>query len=54
MDTVTIINQQRDHIANLQSALDAVTAHQPPIAAWLFGYAAAIITGFVAGVWYAQ
>lgn len=49
-----LINQQREHIHNLQSALDAVTAHQPTIAAWLFGYVAAFITGIAVGVWYAQ
>lgn len=49
-----LINQQREHIHNLQSALEAATAEQPPIAAWLCGYVAAIIAGFVLGFWYAS
>lgn len=54
MDTNNLINQQREYIHNLQSALEAATAEQPPITAWLCGYVAAIIAGFVVGFWYAS
>lgn len=48
------MNDHTETIHNLQSALEAATAEQPPIAAWLCGYVAAIITGFVLGFWWAS